>query len=171
MRTRSCEFFSFTNLVQDCHKASHQALFRSVAKNPHLLDTMIDGSFETIVATHLLSDLKVITDARFSKHIKRIMSQYQAQHHLSLSSDDVNIIAKALMDGRVSTLMLEMDHVIPGQLNLQKQTVTPWRLAEPHTDDVLDDMLQLALTKGTNVYMIEKSMMPTTQGIAANFRY
>jgi hypothetical protein len=41
----------------------------------------------------------------------------------------------------------------------------------PHTDDVLDDMLQLALTKGTNVYMIEKSMMPTTHGIAANFRY
>jgi hypothetical protein len=54
---------------------------------------------------------------------------------------------------------------------MQKQNMTPWRIEEPHTDDVLDDMLQLALTKGTNVYMIEKSMMPTTQGIAANFRY
>jgi hypothetical protein len=96
---------------------------------------------------------------------------YQAQHHLHLSSDNLDVIAKALMDGRVSTLMIEIDHVIPGQLNMQKQTVTPWRIEEPHTDDVLDDMLQLALTKGTNVYMIEKSMMPTTQGIAANFRY
>jgi hypothetical protein len=149
----------------------HQALFRSVAKNPHIVNTMIDGSFETIIGTHLLGDLKVLTDARFSKHLQRMILHYQAQRHLNLSSDNLDVIAKALMDGRVSTLMIEIDHIIPGQLNMQKQNMTPWRIEEPHTDDVLDDMLQLALTKGTNVYMIEKSMMPTTQGIAANFRY
>jgi hypothetical protein len=46
--------------------------------------------------------------------------------------------------------------VIPGHLNHSQLKVMHWNLNEPHTDDVLDDMLQLALTKGTSVYILEK---------------
>jgi hypothetical protein len=61
--------------------------------------------------------------------------------------------------------------VIPGHLNLTQQKVMYWDLNEPHTDDVLDDMLQLAMTKETSVYLLDKSKMPTQSGVAANFRY
>lgn len=149
----------------------HQFTFRSTAKNPHMIDSMIDGSFHTIVATHLLDDLKMIANQRFQKHLHRMLKQYEDQRHLKLSSDGLETIAKALMDGRVSHLFIQKDHVIPGHLNIPQQKVMYWDLREPHTDDLLDDMLQLALTKGTSVYILEKSLMPTQSGVAASFRY
>jgi hypothetical protein len=100
-----------------------------------------------------------------------MLQLYKDQRHLLLSSDELEIVAKALMDGRVSHLFIEKDHVIPGQLNLSQQKVMHWDLHEPHTDDVLDDMLQLALTKGTSVYLLDKANMPTQSGVCANFRY
>jgi hypothetical protein len=149
----------------------HQFTFRSAAKNPHMLESMIDGSFQTIIHTHLLVELTKIANLRFDKHLQRMIQTYQDQKHLLLSSDGLETVAKALMEGRVSHLFIEKDHVIPGHLNLTQQKVMYWDLNEPHTDDVLDDMLQLALTKGTSVYLLDKSKMPTQSGVAANFRY
>ena len=149
----------------------HQFTFRSAAKNPHMLESMIDGSFQTIIHTHLLVELTKIANLRFDKHLQRMIQTYQDQKHLLLSSDGLETVAKALMEGRVSHLFIEKDHVIPGHLNLTQQKVMYWDLNEPHTDDVLDDMLQLALTKGTTVYLLDKSKMPTQSGVAANFRY
>jgi hypothetical protein len=149
----------------------HQFTFRSAAKNPHMLESMIDGSFQTIINTHLLVELTKIANLRFDKHLQRMIQTYQNQRHLLLSSDGLETVAKALMEGRVSHLFIEKDHVIPGHLNLTQQKVMYWDLNEPHTDDVLDDMLQLAMTKGTSVYLLDKSKMPTQSGVAANFRY
>ena len=149
----------------------HQFTFRSVAKNPHMIEAMIDGSFHTIVGTHLLDDLRMIAKQRFEKHLHRMLKQYEDQRHLKLSSDGLETVAKALMDGRVSHLFIQKDHVIPGHLNIPQQKVMYWDLREPHTDDVLDDMLQLALTKGTSVYILDKKLMPTQSGVAASFRY
>jgi hypothetical protein len=136
-----------------------------------MLESMIDGSFQTIIHTHLLVELTKIANLRFDKHLQRMIQTYQDQKHLLLSSDGLETVAKALMEGRVSHLFIEKDHVIPGHLNLTQQKVMYWDLNEPHTDDVLDDMLQLALTKGTTVYLLDKSKMPTQSGVAANFRY
>ena len=149
----------------------HQFTYRSAAKNPHMLESMIDGSFESIIHTHLLVELTKIANLRFDKHLQRMIQTYQDQKHLLLSSDGLETVAKALMEGRVSHLFIEKDHVIPGHLNLTQQKVMYWDLNEPHTDDVLDDMLQLAMTKGTSVYLLDKSKMPTQSGVAANFRY
>jgi hypothetical protein len=113
----------------------------------------------------------MIAKQRFEKHLHRMLKQYEDQRHLKLSSDGLETIAKALMDGRVSHLFIQKDHVIPGHLNIPQQKVMYWDLREPHTDDLLDDMLQLALTKGTSVYILEKSLMPTQSGVAASFRY
>jgi len=71
----------------------------------------------------------------------------------------------------VDTLMLQKDYVLSGHLNEQKQTIHRWPIEEPHTDDVLDDMLQLALTKGTKVYILDGAIIPSTSGVAATFRY
>jgi hypothetical protein len=149
----------------------HQAVFVQVAKNPYILSTMIDGSFQTIVSTHLQTDLKAITEARFLKGVHHTIEQYhqQVQHHLG--SHDVDIVAQALMQGRVDTLMLQKDYVLSGHLNEEQQTIHRWPIEEPHTDDVLDDMLQLALTKGTKVYILDATIMPSTSGVAAIFRY
>jgi hypothetical protein len=149
----------------------HHFIFRSVAKNPHIITEMIDGSFEVIQSTHFKKDLKIIAEKRFISHLHRVIHQYQDGYHHQHSSDDLTTIAKALMDGRVASLMIETDRVIPGQVNHQLQTISLWDLREPHTDDILDDLLQLAMNRGTKVYMIDKKLMPTTQGVAASFRF
>jgi hypothetical protein len=149
----------------------HQFTFRSVAKNPHLIATMIDGSFQTIIQTHLLDDLTNIARLRFDKHLQRMIQTYQDQKHLLLSSDELETVAKALMEGRVSHLFIEKDRVISGHLNIAQQQVIYKDLSEPHTDDVLDDMLELGLKMGTSIYLLDKTTMPTQSGVAASFRY
>jgi len=149
----------------------HQFLFQSVSKNPHLISPMITGTFSKMSSTQILKELNVIVLSRFDDQLKKVVAQYQ--HHLQkkLSSDDLETVAKALMESRVETLFIEVNTIIPGHLNVDKKRLSYWQLSEPHTDDVLDDMLQMALTKGTTVYVLEQKQMPTTQGVAGKFRY
>lgn len=149
----------------------HQFLFQSVCKNPHLISPMITGTFSKMSSTQLAKELSMIAQLRFDDQLKKVVMQYQVYLQKKLSSDDLETVAKALMESRVETLFIEVNTIIPGHLNLDKQRVSYWQLSEPHTDDVLDDMLQMALTKGTAVYVIDQKQMPTTQGVAGKFRY
>jgi hypothetical protein len=149
----------------------HQFLFKTVAKNPYLIQTMIDGSFESFSPSTLREHIQQLVEQRFLNQVHYVINQYQHNKNKHLSSDDLDLIGKALIEGRVDSLLLESDHLIPGHLNVNNQEVHPWHIEEPHTDDVLDDMLQLALKQGSKVIVIDKKLMPTTHGIAANFRY
>lgn len=88
-----------------------------------------------------------------------------------LGSDDLNDVAQAATQGRVSALLLEEGCLIPGRLHADSGRVAHADLQDPTVDDVLDDLGERVERMGGVVHALPASQMPTTSGVAAAFRH
>jgi len=145
--------------------------FKKLSKNPYLIDTAIDGSMKDFSDSSILDFLRIIQNKRFNYELEDIINKYKTKQQYGSSSDQIIIILKAIIEGRVDVLMIESNKIIPGKINYEKSQIIQSKLNDPETDDLLDDMIEYALTKGTKCYILEKEKMPTTSGVAAIFRY
>jgi hypothetical protein len=145
--------------------------FKHLSQNSYLIDSAIDGSMKDFSESDVLNYLKVIQDSRFDSMMEDIFNQYNSKIQYESSSDQIIIILKAIIESRVHVLMIEKNKMIPGKIDYEKGQIIQKELNDPDTDDLLDDMIEYALTKGTKCYILEKEKMPTTSGVAAIFRY
>ncbi|MCF7932210.1 MAG: hypothetical protein K9K93_03485 [Acholeplasmataceae bacterium] len=150
---------------------SNQSDFKKISNNPYLIETCIDGTIKDINEQDLKGFLKVINDSRFDMMMASVIDQYNIGLNRDLSSEQLIIILKALLMGKVDTLMIEKNKRIPGRIDHEKSQIIPSELSDPDTDDLLDDMIEYALTTGTQIYILDKDKMPSTSGVAAIFRY
>ena len=152
------------------HKEHHHD-FREVSNNPYLLDDRIEGSYEAFKADDLKEKIKEINDQRFETLVDKEIEHYHNIMNDNLSSDQLIIVIKALLQSRVETLMIEKDKIISGKLDKEKLGIIKSDIDDPKTDDLLDDMIEHAYQTGTKVLVLDKEKMPTTSGVAATFRY
>ncbi|MFP7674496.1 hypothetical protein ACG74X_14195 [Marivita sp. S0852] len=80
-------------------------------------------------------------------------------------------IGKAAASGRVSTLLLDADRVVPGRFDAQSGAIEFARLEEPGVDDVLDDLSEHIVKTGGEVVIVPPERMPSDTGLAALFRF
>lgn len=88
-----------------------------------------------------------------------------------LGVDQVNQIAKDAFDGKVGVLLLEENRIIPGRIVDRDHVSMDREGAENLIDDVLDDLAELVLCQGGDVWVMPADRMPTTTGAAAINRY
>ena len=90
-------------------------------------------------------------------------------HHKATS--DLADAARAAIDGRVATLLVEADRVIPGRLDSTTGAISPGPLEDPDVGDMLDDVAEAVLRAGGDVVIVPKERMPSSSGLAATKRY
>ncbi len=56
-------------------------------------------------------------------------------------------------------------------MNYKQGKLIKGDLSDPQTDDILDDMIELARHTGSKVYILDKELMPTDHAVAGIFRY
>lgn len=149
----------------------HHALFRSVSHNPLLLDTCIGGNPDAFSVEELRDKAWALIEPRYRTRLDRFAEEYGAAHPRLLASDDVEEIALAALGGRVRTLMVDEDRLIPGRIDSSTGQVHVGTLDDPHTDDVLDDLAEMTLRTGGEVITSPAERMPTGRGIAAVYRF
>ncbi|MFU8786512.1 MAG: hypothetical protein ACNA7U_04625, partial [Candidatus Izemoplasmataceae bacterium] len=149
----------------------HHHDFREVSNNPYLLEERIEGSYEDFKEDDLKTKIKEINDLRFEALVDKEIKHYHNIKHDDLSSDQLIIVIKALLEARVETLMIEAKKIIPGRLDKENLGIIKSDIDDPETDDLLDDMIEHAYQTGTKVLVLDKENMPTTSGVAATFRY
>ena len=86
-------------------------------------------------------------------------------------SEALDAIAKAAIEGRIATLLIEADRLIPGTVDVDAGKIIPGDLADPNVDDVLDDLGERVLKAGGEVIIVPAERMPTKSGAAAIFRF
>ena len=150
---------------------TNQFEFKKLSKNPFLMEPSIDGSMKDFSDDDVLDQIKVIQKDRFDEMMHVMIEQYHTNLHHELASEQLIIILKALLEGKVDILMIENNKTIPGQIDYEKSQIIKSELKDPDTDDILDDMIEYALKTGTKVYMLDKEEMPTTSGVCAILRY
>ena len=87
-------------------------------------------------------------------------------------SDDYKEVAVAAVEGRVDTLLVEADRIIPVRItNLVTGNTQKKDMMNPQVDDLLDDMGELVMKIGGQVTVLPADKMPSETGLAAIFRY
>jgi hypothetical protein len=150
----------------------HHHLFHKVNKNPLLQKEGI------MVSTKFLQDEKIAEMAwetmqpNYLLRLKELTEKFEQAKGKSNGSDSLEEVAKAVAAGRVETLLLEQNRIIPGKIiDSNSGEIEFGNLNNPEIGDLLDDISEMATEKGTEVIVISKENMPTQSGIAAIFRY
>lgn len=149
----------------------HHNLFRSVSKNPLLLKEAIDVHPNAMSVDALRERAWELIQPYYLDRLSGLLDSYGADAAKALGSDVLADIAKAAVEGRVATLLLEADRLVPGRINASTGKVTAGKLSDPKVDDLLDDLGELVLSKGGEVVMVPAERMPTRTGAAAVFRF
>jgi hypothetical protein len=150
----------------------YHGMFHEISKNPALLDERIEGDPEQMKLEDMRKRAIEILKPRREKALKDVAAQYgtAAAHHRG--TNYLPNISKAAVYGRVQTLLIEDGRVITGKLDRATGEITGMSMNRTSDgQDLLDDVSELVLAAGGDVYVLPKSMMPTDVGVAAIYRY
>ena len=149
----------------------HHHLFRKVTSNPHLIDAAIDVDPAVLSLEQLRERAWSLVQPFYLARFAGLVESFGHAQSKQLGSDDLSDVAKAAVQGRVATLLLEADRSIPGRMDTETGAVSAAALDDPQVDDALDDLGEQVLRSGGEVVIVPAERMPTKSGLAAIYRF
>jgi hypothetical protein len=146
----------------------HHHLFRSISRNPFLLAEAIDVYPDDLWVDDLRERSWALMLPYYLKRLGGLIERFGAARSVGLSGGDLAEIARGTVSGRVATLLVEAERVIPGAFDLDTGAIN---LDHREGDDLLDDIGEQAIRMGGEVVVVPAERMPTRSGIAAIFRF
>ena len=149
----------------------HHHLFRTVSRNRFLVSGMIDIHPSALPIDELRKRAWQLVLPFYLNRLSRLINQFGALRAEDRSGADLAVIARAAAAGRIATLLIEADRVVPGYFDCQTGAIEFAPLDNPGVDDLLDDVGEHALKIGGEVVIVPAERMPTETGIAAIYRF
>ena len=149
----------------------HRQLFHKVSHNPFLLGEGIDIHPDALSIDELRQRAWQVFETHYLARLAALVEEFGSARSKGLGDEDLAQIAKAVVAGRVATLLIEADREVPGRIDAATGDIEFDDLAHPRVDDVLDDLGALALKMGGQVVIVPTERMPTETGIAAIYHY
>jgi len=149
----------------------HHAPFREVSHNPHLMAEGIMSNPDALTLDQLRAEAWRKVEPLYLERLAKLVDDYQVAKSRELGSDDLSQVAAAATAGRIGTLLVEANRQIPGRIQPGTGEVQLGELADPDTDDALDDLAELTLRMKGQVVIVPAERMPTTTGLAATYRF
>ncbi|MCC7326841.1 MAG: hypothetical protein IT521_08575 [Burkholderiales bacterium] len=149
----------------------HHHAFRKLSQNPSLADATIDVNPDDLSLDELRKRAWRAIEPGYLQRLGRLTDAFHAARARHLAEDDLVLVARAVADGRVATLLIEAERQIPGRIDTRTGAITRADLNEPDVDDLLDDIGELGMKTGGEVVIVPAARMPTQTGIAATCRF
>ena len=150
----------------------HHNLFQKINKNPLLLTNGIEIDPSSVSPDKLENMAWEIMEPEYNLKLDRLVASFEQARADGKGSDDYKEVAVAAVEGRVDTLIVEADRIIPVRItNLVTGNTQNKDMTNPKVDDLLDDMGALVMKMGGQVMVLPTGKMPSETGLAAIFRY
>jgi len=150
----------------------HQSLFKKVNKNPLLLTNGIEINPSSVSAEKLADMAWEIMEPEYNLKLESLVALFEQSRANGKGSDDYKEVAVAAVEGRIDTLIVEADRIIPVRItNLVTGNTQKKDMLDPKVDDLLDDMGELVMKMGGEVMVLPAGKMPSDTGLAAIYRY
>ncbi len=149
----------------------HRAMFHRISHNPMLLDEGVDGYPEAMDLDALRTRAWSVMAPRYEARLDALADGFAQASAKGLASDALGDIARAVVSGRVATMMVEADRVVPGRVDRDTGRIVGDDLHDPNTDDVLDDLAVMAAAMGAEVVVVPGDRMPANGGLVATYRF
>lgn len=148
----------------------HQGTFRKVSSNHLLVSEGVAIGPGHLKAQELREKTFAVIEKLQHEFINSKISQIEAARSHGKGSTDLAEITKAAVAGRVGTLLVDVDKVIPGTIS-DTGDIQPGDLSDPHVDDILDDLMELVFQADGEIHALPTGLMPVDSGVAALLRY
>jgi len=150
----------------------HHHLFHEISDNPYLIDDSIDVHPDSLSSIdELRRRAWKVVEPHYLARLSSLAEEFGGARSNGLGDDDLAQVVKAVVGGRVGTLLIEAGREIPGRLDAATGKIEFDDLAHPEVDDVLDDLGTLVLKMGGQVVVVPAERVPTKTGVAAIYRY
>ncbi len=150
----------------------HHHVFHELSSNPFLIDESIDIHPDALSSIEELARRAwLLIEPSYQARLAALVEQFGSAKSRGLGDDELAQVARAAVEGRVATLLIEARREVPGRIDAATGDIEFADLEHPEIDDVLDDLGTLALKKGGQVIIVPTERMPTETGIAAIYRY
>ena len=150
----------------------HHHMFHEISHNPFLLPESLDIHPDALSSSDELRQRAwQLIEPRYLARLAALAEEFGTARSNGLSDDDLAQVAKAVVSGRIATLLIEAQREIPGRIDASTGDIAFGDLGHPEVDDVLDDLGALAMKKGAEVVVVPTEQMPTKTGVAAIYRY
>jgi hypothetical protein len=132
----------------------------------------VDGNFVRAKNGELFSRAAPVAAAALRVREDDAVAEHQRLNGALRSSDDLEIVAAAAVEGRVRRLLIARGRSVRGAFDRTTGEVKK-RAARENAfgDDVLDDLAGAVLVRGGDVLVVEKDRMPTRSPVAAVMRW
>ncbi len=149
----------------------HHHQFRAISSNPFLLKEALDVHPDTLSLDALRERAWQLMQPYYLERLAGLVEAFGTAAANGQGSDKPGEIAKAAIDGRIATLLIEADRLIPGTIDAASGKIFSGDLDHPEVDDVLDDLGERVLRTGGEVVIVPAERMPTSSGAAAIYRF
>ncbi|MCO6511375.1 MAG: hypothetical protein J5I65_11350 [Aridibacter famidurans] len=145
--------------------------FAKISNNKHLLERKIGKHPDSLDPDALRELAWEAFKPEYSSRLEKLTEELgTAKAHGNGSAEPAEI-GRAIAEGRVRTLLVDADRQVPGKYDPEFGTIQEDDLAEPGTDDLLDDLAEAAFRKGADLVVVPSGDMPVDSGIAAIYRF
>lgn len=149
----------------------HHHMFRAVSHNPFLMSGTIEVHPRALSIDELRERAWQLMLPLYLERLSGLIDQFGASRAGDRSGADLAEIARAAAAGRIATLLIEADRVVPGRFDSETGAIELASFDDPGVDDLLDDLGEHALRTGGNVVIVPAERMPTDTGVAAIYRF
>ncbi len=149
----------------------HHHRFRTISHNPLLMKEAIDVHPDALTLDALRERAWQLVQPYYLTRLAGFVEAFGTAAAKGQGTDDLGDIAAAAIAGRIATLLIEADRLIPGSIDVATGGIVHDDLKNPAVDDVLDDLGERVVKAGGEVVIVPAERMPTKSGAAAIFRY
>ena len=150
----------------------HHHMFHAVSHNSFVIRESIDIHPDALSSIDELRQRAwQLMEPRYLERLAALVEEFGNARSEGLGDDELPQVAKAVVGGRVATLLIEAGREVPGRIDVATGDIELDNLTHPEVDDVLDDLGTLSRKMGGQVVIVPTERMPTNTGIAAIYRY
>ena len=150
----------------------YHPLYRQANTYAHLLEAGLDGNFERANPDQIHAEAWPIVSRLFESKIEIWSARFRERAGTGLASDRIEEVAAAAVEGRVQCVLVAEGESAWGVLDRKTGAIVRNERQEGPVDgDLLDDIGEESLKRGGEVYVVERSSMPTSSPIAAVYRF
>lgn len=149
----------------------YHTFFKNLSHNPYLMENGIKVDFDSLNLNELRERAWKQMEHIYLNKTEELVERFENSRAQFLGSDDLAQIARAALENRVQTILVEADRVVPGKINPETHQIEEGNLDDPLIGDILDDLAEMVFKFKGEVVVLPKERMPSNTGAAAIFRY
>lgn len=147
------------------------AAFRAVSHNGAIVDMAIEFDPGALSLEELRAHAWRAIEPTYLDRLEDLTERYYFNRSRGLGAEDPEAIAEAAVIGRVRTLLVDAERLLPGRIDERTGKITRRSLGDPDTDDVLDDLAETVVRMKGEAIVVPTQRMPSATGVAAIFRF